>query len=305
MRIGLSGGGSSIERIVEQAQEAEADGFTSLWYAGAIGGDPFVPMALAGRATSTIELGTSVVQTYTRHPVLMAHQALAVAGAIGGGRFTLGIGVSHQPVIEQSYGLDYGHPARHMREYLSVLEPLLHGESVSFDGADFRVRADFRTSKPEHPVPVLVAALGTSMLDATGRLAQGTITWMANRRAVDEHVTPLLAKAAGEAGAPAARIVVGLPVAVCSDEHEGRAAAGQQFAMYGTLPNYRRILDIGGADGPADAAIVGDEDAVAGEIRALFDAGATDVWAAIFPVGDDRKASRQRTRALLRSLAAE
>lgn len=303
MRIGLSGGGSSLDRMIEQAKEAEADGFTSLWYAGAIGGDPLIAMAMAGRASSSIELGTSVLQTYTRHPVLMAQQALAVAGAVTGGRFTLGIGVSHRPAIEDAYGLDYRRPAAHMREYLSVLAPLLRGDRVSFDGDVFRVRADFRASKPEQPVPVLVAALGTYMLEAAGRLAEGTITWMANARAIEDHVGPLLRKAAESAGRPAPRIVVGLPVAVCDDEQEGRAAAGAQFAGYGSLPNYRRILDIGGAEGPAEAALVGDEASVTAQIGALFDAGATDVWAAIFPVGDDRKASRDRTRALLRELA--
>src|SRR5205823_4533461 len=100
------------------------------------------------------------------------------------------------------------------------------------------------------------------------------------------------------------RIVAGLPVAVADDTGDAREAAAKLFAGYGVLPNYRRILDIGGAPGPADAAIVGDEAAVGAQIQALFDAGATDVWAAIFPVGDDRAGSRQRTRALLKELAA-
>jgi len=264
-----------------------------------------VGMAVAGRAGSSIELGTSVLQTWTRHPVLMANEARMVARAVGGGRFTLGIGVSHAPVVEGAFGLDYGHPGRHMLEYLSVLCPLLRGEPVDFDGADFHARASVKTTASDDPVPVLVAALGPRMLGMAGRLAEGTITWMANRRAVADHVRPLITDAASAAGRPAPRIVAGLPVAVCDDEREGREAAAREFAMYGALPNYRRILDIGGVDGPADAAIVGDEAAVEREIRALFDAGATDVWAAIFGVGDDRVASRRRARDLARSLAAE
>ena len=99
-------------------------------------------------------------------------------------------------------------------------------------------------------------------------------------------------------------MVAGLPVAVHDDVAKAREVAAQNFANYGVLPNYRRILDLGGAAGPADAAIVGDEVAVTAEIQALFDAGATDVWAAPFAVGDDRSASRRRTHALLKELAA-
>ena len=104
MKIGLSGGGRSPERMIEQAQKAEADGFSSLWYASAVAGDPLVAMALAGRATTTIELGTSVLQTYTSHPSLMAVRAASVVAGMGRPGFTLGIGPSHEPVIESVFG---------------------------------------------------------------------------------------------------------------------------------------------------------------------------------------------------------
>lgn len=127
---------------------------------------------------------------------------------------------------------------------------------------------------------------------------------MANARAVETHVVPHITKAAADAGRPAPRIVAGLPVAVCDDVAQARAVAAAQFSIYGQLPNYQRILAHGGVDGPADAAIVGDEASVAAQLQSLVDAGATDVWAAIFPVGDDAAASRRRTRALLKELAA-
>jgi alkanesulfonate monooxygenase SsuD/methylene tetrahydromethanopterin reductase-like flavin-dependent oxidoreductase (luciferase family) len=149
---------------------------------------------------------------------------------------------------------------------------------------------------------VLVAALAPVMLRAAGALAEGTITWMANARAIESHVSPLLRKAASDAGRPEPRVVVGLPVAVCDDVAEGRADAAKQFAGYGMLPNYQRILEHGAVDGPGDAAIVGDEASVTAQLQGLLDAGATDLWTAIFPVGGDRRASRARTRELLRSL---
>ena len=304
MRIGLSGGASSVDTMIEQAVAAEADGFTSLWYASAIGGDPLVAMAMAGRATSTIELGTSVLQTYTCHPVLQANRAASVVAGMGRAGFTLGIGPSHQPVVEDAYGLSYDRPGRHTEEYVTVLTTLLAGEAADFDGEDIRVHAGQRAVTPEHEVPVLVSALAPRLLRVAGERTAGTILWMGNARAVEVHVAPRINAAAEAAGRPPARIVAGLPVAVHDDVDEARAVAAQQFAAYGTLPNYRRILDIGGAEGPADAAIVGDEGAVTAAVHGLFDAGATDVWAAVFPVGADRRASRDRTRRLLKELAA-
>ncbi|TML39262.1 MAG: TIGR03564 family F420-dependent LLM class oxidoreductase [Actinobacteria bacterium] len=304
MRIGLSGGAATVERMIEQAKRAEAEGFASLWYASAVAGDPLVAMTLAGQATDGIELGTAVLQTYTCHPLLQANRAASVAAAMGRPGFTLGVGPSHRPVIEDAYGLSYDHPGRHTEEYVRILAAALGGEAVEFDGEDFRVRAGQRVAKPEVPVPVLVSALGPRLLRVAGEVADGTILWMGNARSIEVHVAPRLRKAAAGAGRPEPRIVAGLPVAVHDDVAEARQAAAEQFAGYGVLPNYRRLLDIGGAQGPADAAIVGDEAAVRAQIQGLFDAGATDVWAAIFGVGSDPQGSRARTRSLLQGLAA-
>jgi F420-dependent oxidoreductase-like protein len=303
MRIGLTGGGATVDKMVDQAKRAEADGFTSLWYASAVAGDPLIAMAVAGHGTTTLELGTSVLQTYTCHPSLQASRAAAVVAAMGRPGLTLGVGPSHQPVIETLHGLDFSHPGRHTEEYVTVLASLLGGEPVAFQGEDFRVHAQ-PPALPHGEIPVLVAALGPRLLRVAGERAAGTITWMANARAIESHVAPRLRAAAEAAGRPAPRIVVGLPIAVHDDEAEARGVAAQQFAMYGTLPNYQRILEHGAVPGPADAAIVGDEASVGAQVEALFAAGATDVWAAPFPVGEDRKASTARTRALLKELAA-
>lgn len=302
MRIGLSGGGRSVDRIVAQAQQAEADGFSSLWFASAIQGDPLVAMAIAGRATQRIELGTSVLQTYTSHPVLMANRAIAVVNAMGRDGFTLGVGPSHRPGIEGSYGLSYATPGRHTDEYVRVLAPLLRGEQVEHRGEEFRVDAGVN-AQPEHRVGLLVSALAPRLLRVAGEYADGTVLWMGNARAVDTHVAPRLRAAAQSAGRPAPRIVAGLPIAVHDDEKEARELVARQFEAYGTLPNYRRILDIGGADGPADAAIVGDEESVRRQLAAMADAGVTDFWAAPVPVGEDSRGSRARTRTLLKELA--
>jgi F420-dependent oxidoreductase-like protein len=307
MRIGLPGGGTTVDRIIDQAKRAEDEGFTSLWFPSAVLGDPLVAMAVAGHGTRSIELGTAVLQTYTCHPALQGARAVAAAVAMGRPGLTLGVGPSHQPVVELMQGLDYSHPGRHTEEYVQVLAAMLRGDAVAFQGEDFRVNVQPPPVPEGFPVPLLVAALGPRLLRVAGQHADGTITWMANARAVASHVAPRIRAAAEAAGRPAPRIVVGLPVAVHDDVGQARAVAADQFALYGTLPNYQRILEHGEAPGPADAAIVGDEAGVGAQIEALFAAGATDVWAAPFPVGterDDRKASLARTRALLKELAA-
>jgi F420-dependent oxidoreductase-like protein len=306
MRIALTGGGPTVDRIIDNAARAEADGFAGLWFPGGGGAlDPLVLLPLVGRATSRIELGTAVVQTYPRHPVLMAQQAATVAAAIGEpGRFTLGVGVSHRPVIEGMYGLDYTRNARHLREYLTVLGELLREGRIGFAGEEYQAHANLGPRTGE-PVPVVVAALAPRSLAAAGELADGTITWMANAVAVESLIAPAVRAAAEAFGRPEPRVVVGLPIAVTDDEDAGREAAARQFTVYGTLPNYQRVLAAGGLTSPAEAAVVGSEERVAEVIAGLFAAGATEVWAAPFPVGEDRSGSRRRTRDLLRDLATD
>jgi F420-dependent oxidoreductase-like protein len=238
--------------------------------------------------------------------VLQANRANAVATAIGvPGRFTLGVGPSHRVVIENRLGLSYDTPGQHTDEYVQILAGLLRGEQVSFAGRQFSVEAGPLPLLDGVEIPVMVGALGSRLLRVAGAYTAGTILWMANATSIEEHVAPVIRKAAADAGRPAPRIVAGLPVAVHDDVAEARSAAARLYQAYGELPNYQRILAHGGISGPAEAVIVGSEDSVAAQIRALFEAGATDVWAAPFPVGDDPTASRARTRALLASLARE
>jgi F420-dependent oxidoreductase-like protein len=261
-------------------------------------------MALAGRQTTTIELGTAVLQTYPCHPLLQAKRIASVTDAMGRPGFTLGIGPSHEPLIRDVYGLSYDHPGRSTEEYLQILASLLRGEDVDLDGHDWSTHTQGRGVQPKQSVPVLVAALGPRLLRVAGELADGVVLWMAPPRAIATHVVPKLHAAASAAGRPTPRVVAGLPVAVHDDEGEARAAAAATSTMYSGMANYQRILDIGGAADPAGAAIIGDEASVRAQLQALIDAGATDIWAAVFPVGDDRRTSVRRTTDLLRELVS-
>jgi len=298
MRIGIFGGTSrvSVDDVLAAARQCEAEGFASYALPQIFGLDAMGMLAVIGREVPRIELMTGVVPTYSRHPVAMAQQALTVQAA-SGGRFSLGIGLSHQMVIENMFGLSFAQPLRHMREYLDVLVPLLQGGKADVDGETIstHVALDVPTLPP---VPVLVAALGPKMLELTGTVADGTVTWMTGPATLAEYTVPTITEAAARAGRPAPRIVTSLPVCVTADPDAARERAASDFQVYGFLPSYRAMLDREGAAGPADVAIVGDEAAVRAGISRIADAGVTDFVASIFGARDHRAA----TSALLQSM---
>lgn len=300
MRIGIFGGitaTATIDEVVADVQASEEQGFHSYWVPQIFGYDALTLLAVIGRESERIELGTSVIPTYPRHPAMLAAQALTTQQACDG-RLTLGIGLSHQPVIEHMFGMSFDKPVRHLREYLDVLMPLVTGERVEAHGET--ISANLELDIPgARPVPVQVAALGPQMLKLAGARTAGTITWMTGPRTIAEHTAPAIRAAAEEAGNPEPFVTSGVPVCVTDDVEGTRARAAQVYAIYGQLPSYRAMLDREGLEGPADLAIIGDEDTVADRIRAFADAGVTDLAASEFGSG---AGERRRTRDLLRSL---
>lgn len=283
MRIGvmlsMPGDLTGVAGLVRRAVEAEAAGFASAWLPQVTGLDALTVLAIAGGATSGIELGTSVVPTYPRHPVMLAGQALTVQDATGG-RLALGIGLSHKMMVEGVLGLDYSRPVPHMREYLSVLNGLLAGERVQMSGTEYRVNAQLAVSNPMKP-PVLVAALGPAMLRLCGRHADGIVTWMGGLPYLRDFAVPALTEAAKAAGRPAPRVVAMVPVALNGNAETAREAVTAAFRNYGQIPSYRAALDRGGAEGPADVALAGPEEVIETGLAAYREAGVTDFVAAI------------------------
>jgi 5,10-methylenetetrahydromethanopterin reductase len=285
MRTGLMVGATdsangSIEGIVKQAQDAESRGFDNLWMANIFGLDAISTLAVVGQATSRIALGTAVTPTYPRHPTAIAQQALTT-GAAAGGRFTLGIGLSHQIVIEGMLGLSYDKPARHMKEYLSVLAPLLKGETTSFAGDQYSVSNVTLTLPGQQPVPLLVAALGPVMLKLAGEFADGTVTWMTGPKTLEDYIIPTINKSASAAGKPPATIAAGFPIVLTNDPDNAREVISRELQIYGMLPSYRSMLDKEGLKGPAELAIAGDEGELRSKIQQLEDIGVTDFCASI------------------------
>ncbi len=300
MKIGIGAGADGrIDLLLGEARRAEADGFQALWMPNIFGLDAIGALTVAGHETNHIELGTGVVPTYPRHPMAMAQQALT-AQAASGGRFVLGIGLSHKIVIEDMFGMSYARPARHMREYLEVLSPLLRGEGVQFKGEEYRVSGALQVANAP-AVSLLVAALGPQMLRLAGRLSDGTITWMTGPRTLESHIIPTISKAAQEAGRPGPRIVAGFPVVVTDDVDAAGEAVNRTLQIYGQLPSYRAMLDREGAQGPADVAIMGTAEQVRSRLMHLRDIGVTDLNAAIVPING----RSERTMDLLTELAKE
>jgi F420-dependent oxidoreductase-like protein len=288
-----------LDEMADRFRRVAEHGFSSVWLPQSSGFDALTVLAVAGAQVPRVELGTSVVPTYPRHPVALAAQALTVNAAVGG-RLLLGIGLSHKAAIEGAYGLSYEQPARHMREYLAALVPLLDDGAVDVRGETITARVTLGTPGATAP-PVLLAALQPRMLRLAGSVASGTITWCTGPVTLAEQVVPLVNAAAESAGRPRPRVVVALPTIVTDDDGDGRAKADEQLAGYGDIPVYRAVLDREGARGPADVSVVGDEGSVTSQLGRLADIGATDFVA--IPTGDE--ADRARTLDHLASLVPE
>jgi F420-dependent oxidoreductase-like protein len=288
-----------LPRVVEQLQQYEAAGFEHAFASQIFGPDTLTLLAVAGAQVPRIMLGTGVVPVYPRHPMMLAQQALTVQAATDN-RLILGIGLSHQVVVEGMWGISFDKPLAYMREYLDSLMPMLRGETVSNTGERVTTNAFQAVGVPGTTAPpVLVAALGSAMLKLAGRVADGTITWMTGTATIADHIVPTISAAAEAAGRPAPRVAVSLPVAVTDNVDAAKERINKDLAIYPTLPSYKAMLDKEGAQSPADVGFVGDEETVAASVAKLADAGATDFAAAI--IGN--AAERERGLALFSELA--
>jgi F420-dependent oxidoreductase-like protein len=313
MRIGLQLGPErgrypeKVAKLLEGARRAEELGYHSVWVPQLPDDfDALTAIALMGQVTERVELGTAVMPIQSRHPVAMAQQALSTQAACNG-RFVLGLGPSHHWIVSDMLGLPYEKPAGHVRAYVEVLRTAFAGPGpVDVENDWYTVHNPLDVT--DLPTPILVAALGPTMLRTAGELADGTILWMADEKAIAEHIVPRITEAATGAGRPAPRVVAGVPVTLCSsgDEDEVRAWTNRALAHAEYSPNYQTLLDRGDASDVGDMAAVGDEAAIAARLASYRDAGATDIAVRVVPWGktrEERIASRDRTESLVATLA--
>jgi F420-dependent oxidoreductase-like protein len=291
---------SPLDSCIRELTQARDDGFARVWMTQMpYDYDLLTVLAAAMHEVSDIKVGSGVVPIQNQHPMLMAQRALTL-NMIAGGRFTLGIGVTHRAVTEGMWGISWDRSVRRLSEYLDGLLPLLAGEQVNATGEMLTTRGALQISGAPTP-DVYVAALGPQMLKLAGRRTAGTLTWMTGPKTLKEHVGPTMRSAAAEAGRPegAVSVAAALPIAVTDDVAAVRAVAAEQFAMYGHLPSYRAMLDREGYAGPEDAALIGDEATVRDRLDEVRAAGVDEYVAIPF---DPSPEGQDRTRALLRQL---
>ena len=301
-----------VARMIADVEWAEAAGLDTAWVPQIpTDFDALVAVALMGTRTTRIELGTAVVPLQAQHPIALARQALS-AHAATGGRLALGVGPSHHWIVRDMLGLPYERPAAFTRDYLDVLDVALAGPGpVDVENKTFAVHNPLELGPPGNgPLPVLIAALGPVMLALAGERTAGTVLWMADERAVAEHVVPRISKAAGDAGRPAPRIVAGIPVCLCrpSEVEAARERTNRILGEAEISPNYQRLLAYGDAKDIGDLCAAGDEAAIAARFRRFADAGVTDLSVRLLPIGEGRDelvASKRRTRDMLAGLARD
>ncbi|ART68919.1 LLM class F420-dependent oxidoreductase [Mycobacterium dioxanotrophicus] len=314
MRLGVMIGAErgdmarKVSKLISDVQWAESAGLDSAWM-------PQVPndfdcltmVALMAANTSRIELGTAVVPLQAQHPIALARQALSVH-AMSAGRLALGVGPSHHWIIRDMLGLPYEKPAAYTRDYLQVLNAAIAGPGdVDVENDSFTVHNP-TVLGADTPMPVLVSALGPVMLQIAGEHADGTSLWMADEKAIGEHIAPRITKAAADAGRPAPRIVAGIPVTLCanSEIETAKDRANRVLAEAETSPNYQRLLDRGEARTVGDLCAAGDEESILKRFKQFADAGVTDLSVRLLPIGDNRDeliASKYRTREVIAELA--
>src|ERR1700742_1378721 len=316
MRLGVMIGAErgdmarKVKKLVEDIEWAEEAGLDTAWM-------PQVPndfdcltmVSLMGSRTSRIELGTAVVPLQAQHPIALARQALSIH-AMASGRLALGVGPSHHWIVRDMLGIPYEKPAAYTRDCLEVLNKALAGPGdVDVENDTFTVHNP-TVLGADTPMPVLVAALGPVMLQIAGELADGTVLWMADERAIGNHIAPKITKAAADAGRPAPRIVAGIPVCLCppSQVEEAKERANRILGEAEVSPNYQRLLERGDARDVGDLCAAGDEDAILARFRRFADAGVTDLSVRLLPIGENRDelvASKYRTREVISQLTAE
>ena len=286
MELGIFGSSRNIDDLKKQVQEANTLGYSTFWTPQIFNLDALTALAVIAESVEGIRLGTSVIPTYPRHPMMLAQQALTV-NQVSNGRLDLGIGLSHKPVVEGMWGISFDAPVGHMSDYLQILMALLHDGTISYGGKHLTSRGGIDV--PADAPPVLVAALGPQMLKLVGRVADGTVTWMTGPETIRNHISPVINAAAEEAERPVPQVIAAVPVCITSDLDMAEEYAKRDFGFYGDLPSYRAMLEREGLANSWDIALSGSFEEVAEGLQKYSDSGGTQVVAAVYGPDEARE----------------
>ncbi|MFD3483202.1 LLM class F420-dependent oxidoreductase [Streptomyces sp. NPDC058665] len=293
---------NQIDATVRLAEEAAAAGLRSAWFGQTFGADSPQLAAIVGREVPALQVGTSAIPVFGRHPLTVSSQALTAQAATHG-RYHLGLALGTKLLTEGGFGIPFERPVARLREFLTILRQLTETGNADFDGELLNAHAlvPARVPGADSGVPILVAAMGPQALRASGELADGILPYLAGPRALAEHIVPAVTAAAEAAGRPAPRIVALVHGVVTDDVDAVRERATEALAFYEQIPSYARVIELSGAKRAVDVAVIGDERTVAAEVRRYRDAGATEVVFSGTEIAGD--ADRRRTWDLLGELA--
>jgi F420-dependent oxidoreductase-like protein len=297
--------------LVDGIVAAEQAGVECAWLTvGGLAPDPFAVFGAAAMRTSRIKFGTSIVPTFPRHPLAMAQGAAAV-DALAPGRLRLGVGPSHKPVIEGTWGIPFERPLEHLREYLTILKAILGTGSVAFEGKRLIARGSIGGPTG---VTVMASALRANGFRLCGELADGAISWVCPLPYLRDVAIPAIRQGAEKAGRTPPPLVAHIPVVVSEDADAVREGARRQIGIYPRVPFYQQMFADAGfpealegqlSDRMIDALVVhGSAEAVKARLREAPAFGAGEILAMpILPPGD--REALPRTLAALGELAAE
>jgi alkanesulfonate monooxygenase SsuD/methylene tetrahydromethanopterin reductase-like flavin-dependent oxidoreductase (luciferase family) len=238
--------GRSLDAAVERVRLAEQLGYESVWVTHIAGREPFTVLAAYAQATSTIRLGTGVTPIYARTPANMAQTAITL-DELGGGRLNLGLGVSHQPVVEGWYGDSIGRPVREMREYVAIVRAIARGEDPP-PGEKWRTGFRLMGLDPRPDLKVYVAGLSPAMLRAAGEIADGVVLWLGNPEDIERVVVPEVTTGRERAGKAldGFDVVAAVPSAATDDAQAAWATMRNDLIPYFSLPFYRAMIERSG-----------------------------------------------------------
>lgn len=277
----------TLDESIARAKTAERLGFESVWTTQLPDArDAALVLAAYAAATQRVGLGTGVLPIYTRHPTAMAQMA-ATLDELSGGRFILGIGISHKVTVESMWGLRLDSPVDAMREYLEILRASLRDGAASIEGKHFSARWAY--SAPRRPeLRIMISALNPRMLELAGESADGVVLWMCSPGYIRDLVIPALAAGRQKAGKSIEgfEVVAAVPVCLTSDRAGAQAVFRQTVERYANLPYYRKMMDASGFKSELEAGAVtegmidelagiGDERQVREAIRRYREAGVT------------------------------
>ena len=307
--FGVSVTAPNAREGVERIERLEELGVGAAWVtSGGGGGEAMALLAAAAARTERIKLGTSIAQTWSRHPVTLAQQA-QVIDDLAPGRFRLGVGPSHQASMETTFGVDFRAPIGHLREYLHILRALMHTGAVEYEGRWYSANTSLSATVD---APIMASALRPGAFETCGELSDGAISWVCPHFYLRDTALPALRKGAESAGRPAPPLIAHAPVCVTDDLDAARNGVRARLGYFPSIPFYANMFAEAGFSGTPDSGwtdemldqvlIAGDEDAVADRINRVIEWGATEILATPIPCGDDPDASEERTLELLAQL---